>query len=146
MASSKVASYVSRIRRLQTLKTDDAFCLLEMRHSGVFLLFSEFDKPLLTKSKTSKLYTLPEITYGELSNEYFSHALHPEVDSVLLGFHGESEDPLFAWNMTDGENQELIDSLQALKRSRMWREITGNARRRIAFITRSCLPSVSSSS
>ena len=78
MATSRLSSYVSRIRRLQTLKTDDAFCLLEMRHSGLFLLFSDHDKPLLTKSKTSKLYTLPEITYGELSEEYFSHELHPE--------------------------------------------------------------------
>jgi len=118
MASSRAASYVSRIRRLQTLKTDDAFCLLEMRHSGLFLLFSDFDKPLLQKSNTSKLYTLPEITYGDLSEEYFSHELHPEVDSVLLGFHGESEDPLFAWNMVNSENQQLIDSLQERFQSR----------------------------
>lgn len=118
MASSKAASYVSRIRRLQTLKTDDAFCLLEMRHSGFFLLFSDYDKPLLTKSKTSKLYTIPEVTYGDLSEEYFSHELHPEVDSVLLGFHGESEDPIFAWNMVNGDNSELIDSLQERFQSR----------------------------
>lgn len=118
MASSRAASYVSRIRRLQTLKTDDAFCLLELRHSGVFLLFSDFDKPLVTRSTTSKLYTLPEITYGDLSDEYFSHELHPEVDSVLLGFHGESENPLFAWNMVNTENQDLTESLQERFQSR----------------------------
>ena len=78
MATSRLSSYVHRIRRLQTLKTDDAFCLLEMRHSGLFLLFSDHDKPLLTKSKASNLYTIPEIPYGELSEEYFSHELHPE--------------------------------------------------------------------
>ena len=78
MATSRLSSYVHRIRRLQTLKTDDAFCLLEMRHSGLFLLFSDHDKPLLTKSKSSNLYTIPEIPYGELSEEYFSHELHPE--------------------------------------------------------------------
>jgi len=118
MATSRLSSYVSRIRRLQTLKTDDAFCLLEMRHSGLFLLFSDHDKPLLTKSKSFKLYTLPEITYGELSEEYFSHELHPEVDSVLLGFHEESDDPLFAWNMVSSENHELIESVQDRFQSR----------------------------
>jgi len=117
MATSRLTPYVSRIRRLQSLKTDDAFCLLEMRHSGLFLLFSDYDKPLLTKSKT-KLFTLPEITYGELSEEYFSHELHPEVDSVLLGFHGESEDPLFAWNMVNSDKTELIESIQDRFQSR----------------------------
>ena len=78
MGFSRMSSCVSRIRRLQTLKTDDAFCLLEMRHSGLFLLFSDYEKPLLTKSGTSRLYTLPEVTYGDLSGEYFSHELHPE--------------------------------------------------------------------
>lgn len=118
MGFSRISSCVSRIRRLQTLKTDDAFCLLEMRHSGLFLLFSDYEKPLLTKSGTSRLYTLPEITYGDLSGEYFSHELHPEVDSVLLGFHGESEDPLFAWNMVNGDNPQLIESLEDRFQSR----------------------------
>lgn len=118
MATSRLSSYVHRIRRLQTLKTDDAFCLLEMRHSGLFLLFSDHDKPLLTKSKSSNLYTIPEIPYGELSEEYFSHELHPEVDSVLLGFRGESEDPLFAWNMVNSDNKSLVDSIQDRFQSR----------------------------
>ena len=42
------------------------------------MLFSDYEKPLLTKSGTSRLYTLPEVTYGDLSGEYFSHELHPE--------------------------------------------------------------------
>jgi len=109
--ASRLAPYVSRLRRLQTLKTDDAFCLLEMRHSGQFLLFADYDKPLLAKSQTSKLYTLPEISYGELS-EYFSHELHPEVDSILLDLVGENEDPLFAWNMINSHNPVLLESVQ----------------------------------
>lgn len=111
MAASRASSYVSRIRRLQSLKTDDAFCLLEMRHSGSFALFLDFDKPLLSKSQSSKLYTFPQISYGELS-EFFSHELHPEGDSVLLTL-GEGEDPVFAWNMVESQNSELLESLQS---------------------------------
>ena len=37
------------------------------------------------------------------------------VDSVLLGFHEESDDPLFAWNMVSSENQELTESVQVRK-------------------------------